>query len=196
MNSKKFITATFLLVFAGILSGTAGAQEKAKGEKEFEKQIQVEIDQHKKEMAEQRRMLEEQLKLNDHQLRSIDEARKRAKEMQSIAQEKSREVIRDFRLNRDNLFPFGGSYFHTPEGFYFLGHDMNDDVERTAWTFSKSIKENSFSRDYSFDVEKSATSVVMSVNGNCKEGEIRINIVMPDGKTYSDIVIDESGNLN
>jgi hypothetical protein len=36
----------------------------------------------------------------------------------------------------------------------------------------------------------------MSVNGDCKTGEIRIKIVMPNGKTYSDIVIDEFGNLN
>ncbi len=36
----------------------------------------------------------------------------------------------------------------------------------------------------------------MSVNGDCKSGEIRIKIVMPGGKTYSDIIIDESGNLN
>ena len=39
-------------------------------------------------------------------------------------------------------------------------------------------------------------TVVMAVNGDCKAGEIRIKIVMPNGKTYSDIVIDESGNLN
>ena len=36
----------------------------------------------------------------------------------------------------------------------------------------------------------------MSVMGDCKAGEIRIKIIMPGGKTYSDIVIDEFGNLN
>ena len=36
----------------------------------------------------------------------------------------------------------------------------------------------------------------MSVMGDCKTGEISIKIVMPDGKNYSDILIDESGNLN
>jgi len=47
--------------------------------------------------------------------------------------------------------------------------------------FSKSIKESSFSRDYLFDVDLSS-NVVMSVNGECKVGEIRIKIVMPNGK--------------
>ena len=36
----------------------------------------------------------------------------------------------------------------------------------------------------------------MSLTGDCKTGEIRVNIVMPNGKSYSDIVIDEFGNLN
>jgi len=36
----------------------------------------------------------------------------------------------------------------------------------------------------------------MTVNGDCKAGEIRIKIIMPNGKTYSDVVIDEAGNLN
>jgi hypothetical protein len=58
------------------------------------------------------------------------------------------------------------------------------------------VKENTFSRDYTFDVEKTVKNVLMSVNGDCKAGEIRIKIVMPNGKTYSDIVIDEFGNLN
>jgi hypothetical protein len=36
----------------------------------------------------------------------------------------------------------------------------------------------------------------MSVNGDCRSGEIKIKITMPNGKTYSEIIIDESGNLN
>ena len=36
----------------------------------------------------------------------------------------------------------------------------------------------------------------MSIVGDCKQGEIRIKIIMPNGKTYSDILIDEFGNLN
>ena len=70
------------------------------------------------------------------------------------------------------------------------------DEERTSWDFSKTVKDNTFSANYSFDVEKSSKSVVMSVMGDCKSGEIRIKIIMPNGKNYSDILIDESGNLN
>jgi hypothetical protein len=36
----------------------------------------------------------------------------------------------------------------------------------------------------------------MSISGMCKTGEIRISILMPGSKSYSDVVIDELGNLN
>ena len=36
----------------------------------------------------------------------------------------------------------------------------------------------------------------MSVMGDCKTGEISIKVITPGGKTYSDILIDEFGNLN
>ena len=37
-----------------------------------------------------------------------------------------------------------------------IGHSMGGDSERTTWDFSKTVKENTFSRDYTFDVEKTA----------------------------------------
>jgi uncharacterized protein YfaS (alpha-2-macroglobulin family) len=36
----------------------------------------------------------------------------------------------------------------------------------------------------------------MAVSGDCKGGEIRIKILTPSGKSYSDTVIDEDGNVN
>jgi hypothetical protein len=45
-------------------------------------------------------------------------------------------------------------------------------------------------------VEPSVKTVIMNVMGDCKSGQIKVKIVMPGGKVYSDIVIDESGNLN
>ena len=99
--------------------------------------------------------------------------------------------------------PRGNRSYNFDEPFVFAGQDMGGwyghsmgDSERTTWDFSKTVKDNTFSRDYTFDVEKTSKSVVMSVMGDCKSGEIRIKIIMPNGKSYSDILIDESGNLN
>lgn len=195
MKNVKFISAVIILSFTGLMFGPVAAQEENKEDKEQEQRIQEEIDRHKKEMTEQRRIIEEHVRQKDIQ-QSIDEAMKAAHEAQSEAASKYRDVIRDFRLNREYGFPFGdGFVFSSDQGaFYPMG--INDDKERTTWNFSKNIRENSFSKDYAIDVDENANTVMMAVNGNCKDGEIRIKIVMPNGKTYSDIVIDESGDLN
>lgn len=114
-------------------------------------------------------------------------------EGQIEASSKLKDLVKVYRGDR----PFfnGEPFVFTPgmEGFNWYSH--NSDNERTTWDFSKSIKESSFSRDYTFDVDKLRT-VVMAVNGECRDGEISIKIIMPNGKVYSDIVIDEFGNLN
>jgi hypothetical protein len=101
------------------------------------------------------------------------------------------------RGNRSFNFdePFSSAAFAGQDMDGWFGHSMGES-ERTTWDFSKTVKDNTFSRDYTFDVEKTSKSVVMSVMGDCKSGEIRIKIIMPNGKSYSDILIDESGNLN
>jgi len=89
----------------------------------------------------------------------------------------------------------GEPFYFTP-GVEFYGQHLGGDTERTTWEFSKYMKESSLSRSYTIDVEPTVNSVVMAVIGDCKEGEIRIKILMPNNKVYSDVLIDESGNLN
>ena len=79
---------------------------------------------------------------------------------------------------------------------YSVFYGRGGDSERTTWDYSKQVKESTYTNDLSFDVDKKAKSVSMSLMGDCKSGQIRVKIVMPNGKIYSDIVIDESGNLN
>ena len=196
MNKIRFTSVAVILITVSVLSRPAGAQEKTKEERELELRIQEEIDQQKKAMTEQRKFLDEQLLLKDSQLRSIDEAMKALDKVKTEDLPKYRDVMKEFRFDREGPFPFGDTYVFTPGVEPFYGQGLGSDSERTTWNFSKNIKENSFSGDYTFDIENTANAVVMKVNGNCKEGEIRVKIIMPDGKTYSEIVIDESGDLN
>jgi hypothetical protein len=69
-------------------------------------------------------------------------------------------------------------------------------MARISWDFSRSIIDNSSSKEYAFEVEKEMKSVSMSISGMCKSGEIKIVILMPGSKSYTDVVIDELGNLN
>jgi hypothetical protein len=200
MKKFRFILTVLFLISFSALTQQAVAQAKSKEEKEKELRMQEEIDAQKKAIAEQKKAQEEVQKAMFESQNEVDEAMKEAqKEIESAS--KYKDMVRVYRGTGSkpyfNVESFDGEPFmFTPgmEGFNWVGH--SGDNERTTWDFSKSVKENSFSRDYTFDVEKTAKTVVMSVNGDCKAGEIRIKIIMPNGKVYSDVVIDESGNLN
>lgn len=199
MKKIRFILLAVSLVSFCAFSGPVMAQVKSKADKEKELKMQEEIDAQKKAISEQKKAeYEVQKALQDSQI-DVDKAMKEAQQNLESS-DKYKDMVRVYRGSGDrsrfNVEPFPGDQFiFTPgmEGFNWYSH--SGDNERTSWDFSKSVKESSFSRDYVFDVDLSST-VVMSVNGECKTGEIRIKIVMPNGKVYSDIMIDEFGNLN
>ena len=159
----------------------------------------MEIEQQKKAMYEQQKAQEEALK-------AIQESRK---ELDKTLQDLNIEVLTDDIKGNDGIDVMrvygrrGDRSFRMEEPFIWSSAPDNlhvfsygDNTERTRWDFTKNMKESTFSSEYKFDVEKNSKSVVMSVNGDCKDGEIRIKITMPNGKTYSEILIDASGNLN
>jgi hypothetical protein len=187
-----FLTVIFL-IFLGSSFQQVTAQEKSKVEAEKDAKIQQAIEAQKKAMAEQKKALSDE----------SQSLKKKQFEIEYSTDSLSMDLD-NHNMNRAKIFmsmprgerPFdfdnqfvvddqGGNWFHT------MG-----DAQRTTWDFSKNVKDNTFSRDYTFDVDKTSKSVVMSVMGDCKSGEIRIKIIMPNGKSYSDILIDASGNLN
>jgi len=166
-------------------------QEKTASEKEKELKLQQAIELQKKALADQK-------KAQDIQAKEIEKVVKDAEKTISI----SSDAVNNYSRSVGRSYVRGNSAgFEEPfivpsvEGFsnYFR---HSGDSERTTWDFSKQVKETTLSREYSFDVEASASSVVMTIIGDCKSGQIRVKIIMPGGKTYSDIVIDEFGNLN
>jgi len=195
MKKLNLFLIVIFLISIGSSFQQVTAQEKTKAEQENEVKIQQAIDQQKKVMAEQKRAQEEALQTLKEQQSELDNALKDVRvEVENAG--KAGEAVRIYNQRGNRSFLNGEPFvFSAPDVQSFYGHSMGDS-ERTTWDFSKSVKENTFSRDYTFDVEKSVNTVIMSVMGDCKAGEIRIKIVMPNGKSYSDIVIDESGNLN
>jgi hypothetical protein len=180
MNRTGTILAAIFLITACFISQPSGAQAKTKQKKEFSKQ--------KKDQ-------DEMMKSMDMQKKSLDDAMKEYHGQFDTASWNDdnlpRKFGRRFAMPYINEAPFFDMNVEP-----FIGHPFGEDGERTTWDFSKSVKESSFSSDYTFDVEPTANTVVMAVNGDCKKGDIRIKIIMPGGKVYSDILIDEFGNLN
>jgi hypothetical protein len=197
MKKLKVLLITFILLAAGSFAQQALAQEKTKAEKEKEAQMEQAIAEQKKALAEQKKAQSELDVLKKEQeaaSKDLIDAEIETIEGPEVKVFTSRggrsSVSRSFSGPEPFVFNYSGG---DPA---FFGHAFGGDEERTTWDFSKSVKESTFSRDYSFDVEKTVNQVVLSINGDCKDGEIRIKIVMPSGKDYSDIVIDEDGNLN
>jgi len=62
--------------------------------------------------------------------------------------------------------------------------------------YTKSVKEANFTKDYTFEVEEDAHKASLTVSGSCEKGEIRIKIMMPNGKPYTEVLIDEYGSVN
>lgn len=194
-------TGLYLLVVflfsAGSSFQQSMAQEKSKEEKEKEIKIQQTIDLQKKAMTREKKAQEEALQNLEDNLDETDSILKNIEvEIDVDSEDGPKDIHRVFKRRVDRSFDIDDPFILSPGMEPLFGTSFNKDTESTTWELSKSVKENSLSRDYAFDVEKSARSVVMSVMGDCKSGEIRVRIVMPNGKTYSDIVIDEFGSLN
>jgi hypothetical protein len=196
MKKNWLLLIVVLLLAIGSSFQVAVAQEKTKTEKEKEEEILKAIDEQKKAMTEAKKAQKEA----ELELQKISEEQQKAmKDLQISIQSEGgfEDVARIYDSRRPGRsFSTGEPFIFTPGVENWYGFTHGGDGERTTWDFSKSLKENTFSRDYTFDVEKSVNTVVLSVNGDCKSGEIRIKIVMPNGKTYSDSVIEEFGNLN
>jgi hypothetical protein len=183
-----FLIVIFLITICSSFQ-QVNAQEKTKAEQEKEKKIQQEIDLQKRAISEANQALKEQ---QSELEKTMENVRVEVKSSGNAGG-----TVRMFTPRGNRSFSMDEPFMiSTPGADTFYSHSGGGDSERTTWDFSKSVKENTFSKEYSFDVEKTVKTVVMSVMGDCKAGEIRIKIVMPGGKSYSDIVIDESGNLN
>jgi len=195
MKKYSLLLTVVLLILTGSSFQQLAAQEKSKVEAEKDAKIQQAIDAQKKAMAEQKKAMsdaEQNLKKKQYEIEYSTDSL--TYDLRGADRDRAKIFMTLPRGNRS--FDFDNQYVFTGQDMgNWFGHSMGDE-EKTTWDFSKSVKDNSFSRDYTFDVEKTSKSVVMSVMGDCKSGEIRIKIVMPNGKNYSDILIDASGNLN
>jgi hypothetical protein len=191
MKKNNFILMVLFLVSVCFSVQPLSAQEKTKEEKENELKLQQTIDEQKKALLEQQKALDIQSQTIKKAMQ--DSTLYKIRNSGNLNLPRTRVRINGTQGGPDQSFIMSPGVDFQGYSRFFVGEG---DSERTTWDFSKQVKESTFSRQYSFDVEKSSHTVTMSVMGDCKAGEIRIKILMPGGKTYSDVVIDESGNLN
>jgi hypothetical protein len=195
MKRIGLISAVIFLLALVVPLQRVSAQERDRSKEEKEHQMQEVIDAQKRAMAEQKKAQEEMMKALQEQNYDLDK------------------IMKDYRIRIDTndfgramrIYGDAGRnwYSYSSPDRLIITPEVNawtpflsGDSERTTWDFSKSVKEKTFSQNYTFDVDPNAETVIMSVNGDCHAGDIRIKITMPNGKIYSDILIDEFGSLN
>ncbi|MBM3420861.1 MAG: hypothetical protein FJY11_06980 [Bacteroidetes bacterium] len=130
---------------------------------------------------------------------------KKAAEIQKVEQVKVQEEVRkageEVRRAMESEGMRGNRYvFDFPGNAYYGGGQNSFGFQMrgsgTSWDFARSVSDNTSSKEYTFEVEKDMKSLSLSISGMCKTGEIRIAVMMPGNKSYSEVVIDEFGNLN
>lgn len=190
-----YLTIILLILFCAY-NQPVSAQDKTQQQKEQE---QKEKDAKLKQAIEtQKKLAEEQQKQHEMQAKELEKAAMEAEKSIGRSTDAINEYYRRGRPTIIGRDVYDQGFYVSPGVEFSAGtfYGRGGDTERTTWDFSKYVKESTFSKQYSFDVEKTVATVVMTVMGDCKAGEIRVKIVMPGGKTYSDILIDEFGNLN
>jgi hypothetical protein len=168
MKARMAILIATFLIPINFAVQDLKAQTKSKEQEQAELKLQQEIDQQKKEMVELQKAIEEQPKVIDLPVPGTQNNR-----------------YNDLIYGRTTTDPF--NLYQQPDRFT---------SGRTSWDFSKSVTEATFSKEYGIDVEKGSKNVSLNISGTCKSGEIRVSILMPGGKPYSEAIIDEFGNLN
>jgi hypothetical protein len=129
--------------------------------------MRVEMEKRREEMEERR--IEMDLQRREEFEKRMEERRVEM-EIRRVEMEKRREEMENMNLR-----------FSTMPG--------------NRWEMSKNVKEETSSKLYSFDIEKNAKSVIMSVDGNIA-GEIQIKMETPNGEAYYETFINKLGTLN
>lgn len=158
---------SLLLVFGSVISFAQTREEEEKKKQEMMMQKKIE---------EQKAIDErERIKIRDDELeRAVRDAREA--------------YTKAWTIQDPVVFSTGTDL----EGIYFLGGSQNS----SSLQFSKVVKEGSFTKEFKFEIEEDAKRASINVSGMCDEGEIRIVITMPSGKTYTEVLIDEYGSVN
>jgi len=170
--NKMLILTLIIIVASGGLYGQTKQEEEKK----------------KEEMVEKKKQQEEEI-----QFFLQDDMQKRGSViLRKNEIEKAIREAREAYPNVNKVDNYGYVSAGNAPGIYFVG---GSNVS-SSLQYSKTVKEASFKRDLDFEIEENAKHASIQVSGICKEGEIRILIDMPSGKTYTEILIDEYGSVN
>ncbi|HEX2969625.1 MAG TPA: hypothetical protein VHO46_11045 [Bacteroidales bacterium] len=200
MKRIRLLITAILLIATGTISGTIYAQEgteRKEADKQREEELQKAISEQKKAISEQRKEQDKARKEMEENMQELEKLRDLDVD---VDVDESGHNVRIYGRGNRSINPDVYSIPMVPDApnapLIFNGTHFYGESTGSSWVFTKNVKETSFKKEYTFDVEKTVKNVSMSISGDCKDGEIKIKVLTPQGKTYSDVVIDEYGNIN
>ena len=160
-------------------------------EEEQQKIKQAELNAKKREMEIQKKIAEiegdaakDAMQDFEWQFKYMDDLHKDALD---ITRDQRVMVIPDARIGRYGLPNPGDFYVYTTSG--------HASKPGSSWNYSRQVMEATFTNEFAMSATDES-SVNLSVSGDCAEGSITVDVIMPDGKQLSEVVIDENGSLN
>jgi hypothetical protein len=198
---------------AGQSSTTSGSDQEKQKQKEYEvqqKKVQALSEEDQKKL----KQVEEEMKKKGI---SEKEIQQKLAEIEAEAAERENDLQRDIEFDRAMReyqdvwrsardFPGAKSMVVVPDDktLRFALPNMDNvyiyDIARggkpgSSWNYSRQVMEATFTNEFTMTAGDEA-DVNLSVSGNCAEGSISVQIIMPDGKQLSEVVLDENGSLN
>jgi hypothetical protein len=128
------------------------------------------------------------------EVKVAEDLKKKASEVSRLEEEMAKaDVVIRSGPDRDSRGNF--SFMSGDGNVYYQGFSSRNQP-RTSLEFSRFVTDDNSVKDYTFEVDKGVKNLSMSISGMCKTGAIKISILMPNGKSYSEVTIDEFGSLN
>lgn len=200
-------------VAAGQTTTTAGSDQ------EKQKQKEAEVQQKLKTLSdeEQQKIKQAEMELTKKAV-SEKEIRQKLAEIEAEAAAKENDVLKDLEYGKvwrdyedlprhvrsfsgkrpmlvipdENDFKYSFSGF---DNFYFYRDIAHGGKPGSSWNYSRQVMEATFTNELTMTAGDE-TDVNLSVSGDCAEGSISVQIIMPDGKQLSEVLLDENGSLN
>jgi hypothetical protein len=194
---KPFITLRHLvLVFSFLLAGSVVMAQDKEAELEMQKAMQAEEQLKKQEMMEKQKALqEEEMKARKDLL---EEQRHRQREQMSQLEREYADQARVFeRQAREysRAEPFiVGSGWSEPQNTYFMS--SFGQTSQSQLTLRKNFRGTTNTSKGEFDVESGISHFRCMISGSVKSGKIVIGVEYPDGKTFKELTINNSADIN
>ncbi len=217
-STVNFITVAVMAIM--LSSAGAYGQEtstKSADEKKKQEELQKQADLQKKAEYQKQQALNEELKQKQADIEAKrKEIQEQMKEIEAKGAEKSKDLELYYQEYAD-MSRHAGNFNHDlplvmmPEisdldELIDIGEEVGNNLyiykghgygskPGSSWNYSRQVMEATFSNELTMSADD-ASSVNLSVSGNCAEGSIVVTIIMPDGKQLSEVVLDENGSLN